>query len=281
MAAQIVMNSGSPVTGSIEVAAATLITLSNFDNTGVLGWKWELVDKPAGSAATLSATLTATSTITPDLPGTYMIRLSTYTDAARTVLDDGDDQAAGVRYSGSFTWRLPGAGETLQFDASKGWKPEVNAILAAVRTQLLTDVALATLAANQTTNLLAADQVEFDTATVVGSKIAVVTTAGATRGQFTLAAGTYLLIGACRANYSASSGLSKLGWFSVTGVAAVGAEAALAGSAGFTTDSLQGVACALVTVAVSTVFELRTKSLTGTISNYEAGRSFGAAVRLQ
>lgn len=281
MTAKIVLDSGVPVTGSIEVAASTLVTMSNFDNTGVLGWKWELFDVPASSASVLSGQFSSSETVTVDLPGTFMLRLTTYQDAARTIIDDTDEQAIGVRYSGSFLWRLPGAGETLQFDATKGWKPEVNAILAAVRSQLLADAALATLAVDQGAGLAAGDQVEFDTATVVGSKITVVTAAGPTRGQITVAPGTYLLIGAMRPNYAGSGDSSTFGWHNVTAAAAVGADGTSAGSAGFTTAAPQPVALALVTVAVSTVFELRTKTVTGTISNYHAGRSFGAAIRLQ
>lgn len=138
MAATIQIAAGGPPTvGSIEAAAATLCTFSNLDNTSVYGWEWELIDKPAGSAATLSATLTATTTLTPDVPGTYMVRLTTYYDSARTLFNDTDEQGVGVRYTGSFLWRLMSAFESTQFDAVAGWKAELNDILDQIRTALL------------------------------------------------------------------------------------------------------------------------------------------------
>jgi hypothetical protein len=139
MAAKIVMDDGGgPVVGSIETLAATLTTLSNQSDVGVLGWQWTLRDRPAGSAAALSSLNLPSCTITPDLPGSYMIELITYLDAARTVFDGSDSQEIGIRFVGSFPWRLPAAGETIQFDPAAGWKPEVNDILDQIRTALLT-----------------------------------------------------------------------------------------------------------------------------------------------
>lgn len=135
MAAVIIMDAGVPVAGSIEVAAGTPIVLSNQDDTGVLGWQWTLLDKPPLSIATVSTPNAATSSITPDVPGTYLIRLETFTDVPRTILDDTDEQAAGVRYVGFLTWRLPAAGEIAQFNI-RGWTGEINDILDETRTQL-------------------------------------------------------------------------------------------------------------------------------------------------
>jgi len=138
MAAVIQISTGGPpVTGSVETTASTLCTFSNLDNTSVAGWFWELLDRPAGSAATLSSTTNPTTTITPDVPGTYLVRLTTYFDSSRTLFDDSDEQGVGVRFTTSFTWRLPAARETQQFDANDGWKVELNAILTEIRTALL------------------------------------------------------------------------------------------------------------------------------------------------
>jgi hypothetical protein len=116
---------------------ATVHTVSNFDDTGVLGHRWTLTDKPAGSSATLSSTSAPTTTISPDISGSYVIRLETYTDAARTILDDVDEQIVGVRFPPPLDWLLPGAGETTQQDATAGWKTEVNRFLSEVRRQIL------------------------------------------------------------------------------------------------------------------------------------------------
>jgi len=127
MSAQIVING---TTGSLEVALNALVTLSNFSNSGVLGWQWQLFDKPAGSVAALSAANATTCTFTADLAGEYAIALTTYRDALRTQAEGADFQIAGVRYTFGAPWRLPAAKETIQFDAVKGWKTEVNRILA-------------------------------------------------------------------------------------------------------------------------------------------------------
>jgi hypothetical protein len=125
MTASIRINDGTnPLVASTDNPnsfLATVHTLSNFDNTGVLGHLWTLVDKPRGSSAALSATTTPTTTLTPDVAGDYLVRLETYLDAARTVLDDVDEQVAGVRLPLPFDWRVPAAGETTQLNASRGW----------------------------------------------------------------------------------------------------------------------------------------------------------------
>jgi len=137
MAAKIVMDDGGgPVVGSIEVPASTLVTLSNLNDTGVAAWAWTLRDKPAGSAATLSAPNVASPTITPDIAGEYLIELITYRDAAMTVFDGSDTQVVGIRYAGPYAWLLPAAGQTVQRDSGKGWKVELNAILIQIRSVL-------------------------------------------------------------------------------------------------------------------------------------------------
>jgi len=144
MSAQIVMDSGSPVTGSIEVAAGVAVNLSNFDNTNVLGWDWQVFDKPTGSTAVLSAQYASTSQLTGDISGTYVLRLVTYQDAARTIIDDADEQAMAVRYAKGYPWRVPGAGETLQFSATVGWKPDANLIFDDLHDYMLRPTALKT-----------------------------------------------------------------------------------------------------------------------------------------
>lgn len=134
MTARIVMTAGGPpAVGSVTVPATTVVTLSNQDDTGVLAWRWSLTDKPEGSSAALSSGTAAAPTLTPDIPGTYMVTLSTYRDLGASVLDGFDFQAVRVRYTGTHTWALPGAGETTQFDPAVGWKKEVNEILADIR----------------------------------------------------------------------------------------------------------------------------------------------------
>lgn len=126
MTASIRLN-GSPT--PLQVVAATPVSLSNFDNTGVAAWQWTLLDRPAGSAATISGAASPIASITPDVPGSYLVRLRTWLDAAMTILDDVDKAITFVRYVSVPTWRVPAAGETTEVDPNRGWADEVNAIL--------------------------------------------------------------------------------------------------------------------------------------------------------
>lgn len=139
MSAEIVCNA---TPGSLEVALAALTTLSNFDNTGVAGWQWTLKDKPLGSAAALSGSITSTVTLTPDVPGSYVVELRTYADAGHLVFDDVDLEEVRSRFAVGFDWVIPGAGETTQFDSSKGWKAEVNRIFTDLHDYILKPTAL-------------------------------------------------------------------------------------------------------------------------------------------
>lgn len=126
MTASIRINGSS---GPLQVTPGTPCVLSNFSNVGVLGWQWVLADKPVGSTAVLTGATTATASFTPDLPGTYLVRLTTYSDAGRTVADAASSAAAYIRFTSAPYWRLPAAGETSEVDASRGWAAELLSIL--------------------------------------------------------------------------------------------------------------------------------------------------------
>lgn len=141
MTARIVIDPGSdPVVGSRVFASSfvnTTFTFSNESNIGVLGWKWEWLDTPQ-----ISPTLDpppgpsfgATLPVTADVKGwSILIRLTTYKDAARTVVDSTDTQALGIRFDAPLDWLIPPAGLTTQLDSLKGWSREVNRIIANVR----------------------------------------------------------------------------------------------------------------------------------------------------
>lgn len=59
-----------------QLSAGTPVTLTNEDDTGVRYWRWQLIDTPRGSSATLSVSSGAVTQFTPDVPGTYLIRLT-------------------------------------------------------------------------------------------------------------------------------------------------------------------------------------------------------------
>lgn len=134
MSALIVIDDGTnpPTVGSVDEPNSflgTLFTFTNFDDSGVLGWRWTLVDKPEGSSAVLSSLSANTTTITPDIAGSYLVRLETFLDAARTQADSADEQLIGVRYPTPRDWLIPAAGQTLQLGGVRGWAAQVNRIL--------------------------------------------------------------------------------------------------------------------------------------------------------
>jgi hypothetical protein len=112
------------------------VVLSNFDNTGILAWEWTLLDRPAASAASIAGAASPIASITPDVPGSYLVRLRTWLDAGMTALDDVDKGITFVRYVAAPTWRIPAAGETVEVDPSRGWADEVNEILAFIQANL-------------------------------------------------------------------------------------------------------------------------------------------------
>lgn len=144
MTAQIVMDDGTgPVVGTLVLPASkvdTPVTLSNYDDTGVEGWKWEIKDAPAPST-TLNPlpppVYTDTTIITPDVKGhSILIKLTTYQDAARTVIDGTDQKVLGVRFDPPYDWLIPAAGETLEVDDIRGWASNVNEFMREVRSAL-------------------------------------------------------------------------------------------------------------------------------------------------
>lgn len=134
MAAQIVFDDGGgPVVGSLISPATDVdvaVTASNFDDTGVLGHKWEFLDTPILSSNLRpipADTFLSTVVFTPDVIGhSVLLKLTTYTDVARTIIDGTDQKVMGLRYPPPFDWLIPAAGETIEVDMLRGWAEEVN-----------------------------------------------------------------------------------------------------------------------------------------------------------
>lgn len=137
MTAQIVTDSGGgPVVGSAILLGSqvnTPVLLTNLNNTGVLGWKWEVIDAPPESPTLYplpAPVYTSSHTIAPDIKGQcVLVRLTTYLDAALTILDDVDQVVIGVRFDPPFDWLIPAAGQTLETSSIRGWAQDVNKIL--------------------------------------------------------------------------------------------------------------------------------------------------------
>ncbi len=134
MTAQIAFNDGAVHIGSYDGGLLTTIVVSNVDNTGVLGWAWELLDVPVGSAAVLSSTTAAAPTFTADIRGTYFLRLTTYTDAGRTILDGFDEQVYAIRLAGVYNWRVPAAGEARELSTTRGWAIALDDVIRDINT---------------------------------------------------------------------------------------------------------------------------------------------------
>lgn len=139
MTAKIVIDPGGDAQIGSRAFASTFsghtFTLSNNDDTGVSGWRWSWLDTPDGSP-TLDPppadSFDQTLQVTPDVAGwSVLIQLVTYQDAARTIVDDVDVAVLGIRFPTPNDFLLPPAGETTQLDVRRGWKREVNRILAA------------------------------------------------------------------------------------------------------------------------------------------------------
>ncbi len=134
MTAQIAFNDGAVHIGSYDGGLLTSIVVSNVDNTGVLGWSWELLDVPVGSAAVLSSATAAAPTFTADIRGTYFLRLTTHTDVGRTILDGFDEQVYAIRLAGAYNWRVPAAGEARELSTTRGWAIALDDIIRDINT---------------------------------------------------------------------------------------------------------------------------------------------------
>ena len=119
---------GSPSTSRDDLALGVLVTLSNDDNTGVVSRLWEFISKPPGSTATLATPTSSTSSFTPDLRGSYFIKL-TVTDGGAG--SDIDERIAAVQTS-YFGIRIPATQETTEFDSGFGWADAIYDALIAI-----------------------------------------------------------------------------------------------------------------------------------------------------
>ena len=113
---QVAKPAGSPSVSREDLDLGVSVALSNFDNTGVISWAWLLVSRPPGSAAVLTSLVNPTTSFTPDVRGSYLIRL-TVSDG---VTSDTDARIAAVEtlYLGM---RIPAISERDEFNATSGW----------------------------------------------------------------------------------------------------------------------------------------------------------------
>ncbi len=108
--------SPGPYTGSINSS----VTLTNAGAAAT--FLWTIIDQPEGAADILSSTTIANPTYTPKKEGTTLIRLTT--DAG--TVNEAVDQQALIILDLKTGRRAPAAGETIEVDATAGWKTDVN-----------------------------------------------------------------------------------------------------------------------------------------------------------
>jgi len=117
-AAIVISQSGKPQAipgmSRSDLSANTVVMLTNHDNTDVGSWTWEL-KSPKGSKTILQGAINPVATFKPDIPGSYMVKLSVGTpDGALT-----DTRIAAVG-TPALGLRKPAAGEKGEFDNALG-----------------------------------------------------------------------------------------------------------------------------------------------------------------
>jgi len=116
MPASIIINqsgkpAGSPSTSRDDLETGTLVTLTNA--TAESTYLWELLSKPVGSSASLSGATLPTATFTPDVTGSYRIRLTTNGSEV--------DIRIGAVKTANLDIRKPATDEETEFDSTDGW----------------------------------------------------------------------------------------------------------------------------------------------------------------
>lgn len=107
-------------------AINTLAQLSNSGLGGESSYLWVLLEQPAGAADALSNTTIANPTLTPRKEGCYVVKLTVNLGIAGE--EKSDTQILRVLQVKSRKG-IPGAGETTQADAARGWATRANALL--------------------------------------------------------------------------------------------------------------------------------------------------------
>jgi len=96
-----------------------VVTLLNQHDANVVSCLWQLIDKPQGSSASLSSATSPTTTFTPDVVGTYLIKLTVNNGQAV------DQKGAAVK-TANLHYRIPAASEDGEFDSVRGWATAVD-----------------------------------------------------------------------------------------------------------------------------------------------------------
>jgi len=132
MAASIIINqagkpAGLPSVSRDDLAIGVTVVLTNYDNTGVTTWTWEMLSRPVGSSATISGSALPTASFVPDVTGSYLIKLTLDEDPAT-------DTRIGAVKTSFLGIRKPATSERKEFDSLDGWSAAQQAMIDSVDT---------------------------------------------------------------------------------------------------------------------------------------------------
>ena len=137
--ANIVINQGALTAGVAsrsrdDIASGALVQLTNASDNGVRAWRWTILGRPPTSTATLSDSTAPNPSFTPDVVGTYRIRLSVNEGSSGQV----DIRTAIVRDANGL--RVPAVGEAAESnylvgggENADGYTPDLQALLELAR----------------------------------------------------------------------------------------------------------------------------------------------------
>lgn len=105
-----------------DLVVGTPVTVLNSNNTGVTSWLWSLTEVPLGSTATIASPTSSITTFTPDVLGTYLVKL---------IINGGiaQNQVGAAIKTTKLHFRLPAATETKEFNSTYGWALAINSAL--------------------------------------------------------------------------------------------------------------------------------------------------------
>lgn len=113
---------GSNPPNGTALPIGTLVNLNNVDAGGEVTYYWELLDIPEGSSATLSNPNIVNPSFTPDVEGSYLIKLTVNrtlsTEVTNTVIAGIAQVKSGMR--------VPAAGESREENTLRGWAEDMN-----------------------------------------------------------------------------------------------------------------------------------------------------------
>lgn len=150
------VSSGSPGVARNDGRLSRLVTARS-TVSGNSTYEWSLLDKPPGSAVTLTGEDTANCTFTPDLPGTYRMQLVTNGGGPGNV----QILVFAVRYDTNGIlirrgWRMPAFGESSSENnfggQTRGWAEAWEYVMGDIRAALESLSAKPTVKAVATTN---------------------------------------------------------------------------------------------------------------------------------